>query len=53
MPVRLLRTRFGDEDVARLPAVASWYRPADHITAQVRTIESGTVADLEAAAPPR
>ncbi len=52
-PARLIRTRYNDEDVARLLAVAWWDWPADLITEQVRTIMSGTVADLEAAAPPR
>lgn len=50
-PARLLRTRYDGRDVARLLAVAWWDWPAEHITAHVRTIMSGTVDDLEAAAP--
>lgn len=50
-PARLIRTRFDDRDIARLLAVAWWDWPAEHITEHVRTIMSGTVAELEAAAP--
>lgn len=50
-PARLIRTRFGDKDIARLLTVAWWDWPLDHITAHIRTIMSGTITDLEAAAP--
>ncbi|MCP9956767.1 CatB-related O-acetyltransferase [Streptomyces sudanensis] len=50
-PARLVRTRYDEADVARLLAVAWWDWPAEHITAHVRTILSGSVADPEAAAP--
>ncbi|WP_129767877.1 CatB-related O-acetyltransferase [Streptomyces sp. L-9-10] len=50
-PARLIRTRYSDEDVARLLSVAWWDWPAEHITEHVRTIMSGSIADLEAAAP--
>ncbi|GGV73778.1 hypothetical protein GCM10010294_36380 [Streptomyces griseoloalbus] len=50
-PARLVRTRYSAEDVARLLAVAWWDWPAEHITEHVRTIMSGSIADLEAAAP--
>lgn len=50
-PARLIRTRYSDEDVARLLAVAWWDWPAEHITGHVRTIMSGSITDLEAAAP--
>ncbi|KHD75254.1 acetyltransferase [Actinoplanes utahensis] len=50
-PARPIRKRFSDEDIARLLAVAWWDWPAEHITAHIRTIMSGSVADLEAAAP--
>lgn len=51
-PARLIRTRYGAEDVARLLAVAWWDWPPAHITEHVRTIMAGGIADLEAAAPP-
>ncbi|MFB9543140.1 CatB-related O-acetyltransferase [Micromonospora sagamiensis] len=50
-PARVIRTRHRDEDIARLLAVAWWDWPTEHITAHVRTIMSGSIADLEAAAP--
>ncbi|CAM5273954.1 hypothetical protein GCM10010261_59830 [Streptomyces pilosus] len=49
-PARLIRTRHDAADIARLLAVAWWDWPVQHITKHVRTIMSGTVADLEAAA---
>jgi len=49
-PARLIRTRYSDEDVARLLAVAWWDWSPEHITEHVRTIMSGSVDDLEAAA---
>ncbi|MFF8772786.1 CatB-related O-acetyltransferase [Kitasatospora sp. NPDC015120] len=50
-PARLIRHRYSEEQIARLLAVAWWNWPTDHITRHVRTIMSGTVEDLEAAAP--
>ncbi|MGV9890931.1 CatB-related O-acetyltransferase [Streptomyces sp. NPDC003395] len=52
-PARLLRTRYDARDVARLLDVAWWDWPLEHITAHVRTIMSGSVDDLVAAAPPK
>ncbi len=52
-PARLIRTRHKGEDVARLLAVAWWDWPAGLITEEPRTIMPGTVAGLEAVAPPR
>jgi virginiamycin A acetyltransferase len=50
-PARLIRHRYPEDDIARLNRVAWWDWPFDHITRHVRTIMSGTVDDLEAAAP--
>nr|WP_207782503.1 hypothetical protein [Phytoactinopolyspora limicola] len=50
-PARLIRTRHDDDDVARLLALTWWDWPMAHITAHLGTIMSGSVADLEAAAP--
>lgn len=50
-PARLVRTRHSEEDVRRLLAVAWWDWPAEHLTRHVRTLMSGTIAELEAAAP--
>lgn len=50
-PARLIRTRYDEETVARLLAVAWWDWPTDHLTRHIRTIMSGCVDDLEAAAP--
>ncbi|MGW5310429.1 CatB-related O-acetyltransferase [Nocardia thailandica] len=50
-PARLLRRRYSDDDVARLLAIAWWDWPLDHLTAHVRTIMSGDLAALAAAAP--
>ncbi|MFF7299878.1 CatB-related O-acetyltransferase [Streptomyces sp. NPDC008265] len=49
-PARLLRTRHSEEDIARLLAVAWWDWPREHLTRHVRTVMSGTVSALEAAA---
>jgi virginiamycin A acetyltransferase len=51
-PATLIRTRFGAPDIARLLALAWWDWPADHLTRHVRTIMSGPIDALEAAAPP-
>ncbi|MFJ4092027.1 CatB-related O-acetyltransferase [Kitasatospora sp. NPDC089913] len=50
-PARVIRSRYSEDEIARLLAVAWWDWPAEHITAHVRTIMSGTVSELEAAAP--
>ena len=50
-PARLIRTRYNDRDIARLLAVAWWDWPAEHITEHVRTLMSGSIDELEAAAP--
>ncbi|MEK2495309.1 CatB-related O-acetyltransferase [Kitasatospora purpeofusca] len=50
-PAQVIRRRYEEKDIARLVAVAWWDWPAEHITAQVRTIMSGTVEELEAVAP--
>lgn len=51
-PARLIRTRYRDEDIARLLAVAWWDWPPEHITEHIPTIMSGSITELEAAAPP-
>lgn len=50
-PARLIRHRYSEEEITRLLAVSWWDWPTGHITQHVRTIMSGTVEDLEAAAP--
>ena len=50
-PARLIRHRYDEQDVARLLALAWWHWPTDHITEHIRTIMSGSIDDLEAAAP--
>lgn len=52
-PARLIRRRYSDVDVARLLNLAWWNWPLQHITEHIRTIMSGTIDDLEAAAPVR
>ncbi|MEU3494867.1 CatB-related O-acetyltransferase [Kitasatospora cineracea] len=52
-PARLLRRRHGDADVDRLLALAWWDWPLPHLTAHLRTVMSGTVDELAAAAPGR
>ncbi|KDN88188.1 CatB-related O-acetyltransferase [Kitasatospora cheerisanensis] len=52
-PARLLRRRHSDADIDRLLALAWWDWPLPHLTAHLRTVMSGTVDDLEAAAPGR
>lgn len=49
-PARLIRTRYDATDVDRLLAVAWWDWPVRHVTEHVRTIMSGTIAELEDAA---
>jgi virginiamycin A acetyltransferase len=50
-PARLIRHRHSAEDITRLNRLAWWDWPVDHITRHVRTIMSGTVTELAAAAP--
>ncbi|MFS0696201.1 CatB-related O-acetyltransferase [Streptomyces nitrosporeus] len=50
-PAAPIRMRYSDADVARLLAVAWWDWPAEHLTAHIRTVMSGSVDELEAAAP--
>ncbi|MGW1430330.1 CatB-related O-acetyltransferase [Streptomyces sp. NPDC002431] len=50
-PARLIRTRYDEETIARLLAVAWWDWPLDRLTRHIRTIMSGSVDALEAAAP--
>lgn len=50
-PARLLRTRCSDADIARLLALAWWDWLAEHISKHVRTLMSGSVGQLQDAAP--
>lgn len=50
-PAGLIRTRYSEDDIARLLSLAWWDWPAEHLTQHVRTLMSGTIADLEEAAP--
>jgi virginiamycin A acetyltransferase len=50
-PARLIRHRYSAPDIDRLLALAWWDWPLAHIDEHVRTIMSGTVDDLEKAAP--
>ncbi|MFD4531851.1 CatB-related O-acetyltransferase [Kitasatospora sp. NPDC058397] len=52
-PAKLIRTRYAEADIARLLALAWWDWPTEHLTRHLRTVMSGTVDDLEAAAPGR
>lgn len=52
-PARLIRKRFGDNEIDRLLAVAWWDWPLDRLTAHIRTIMAGDIDGLEAAAPAR
>lgn len=49
-PARLIRRRHSDADIDRLLAVAWWDWPLEQITEHVRTIMSGSAAELEEAA---
>jgi virginiamycin A acetyltransferase len=49
-PARVVRMRFGDEDVARLLRAAWWDWPIDLVTEHARTIMAGTPAELESIA---
>ncbi|MFF5126875.1 CatB-related O-acetyltransferase [Streptomyces syringium] len=50
-PAKLIRTRFDEAGIARLLALAWWDWPAEHISAHIPALMSGSVDDLEAAAP--
>lgn len=50
-PARLLRRRYSNNDVARLLALAWWDWPPEHISEHVRTLMSGSVDELQDAAP--
>ncbi|MFF7245421.1 CatB-related O-acetyltransferase [Embleya sp. NPDC008237] len=50
-PARPIRARYDPADIARLLELAWWNWPIEHITRHLRTIMSGTVADLAAVAP--
>jgi virginiamycin A acetyltransferase len=50
-PARLIRHRYSAAYIDRLLALAWWDWPLAHIDEHVRTIMSGTVDDLEKAAP--
>jgi virginiamycin A acetyltransferase len=49
-PARPIRARYGAEDVRRLERAAWWDWPPAQVTRHVRTIMSGTPADIEAIA---
>lgn len=46
-PAKLLKKRYSDEDIERLLRVAWWNWPVEAITEHVRTIWTGTPAELE------
>jgi virginiamycin A acetyltransferase len=50
-PGRVIRYRYDDKDIARLLSLAWWGWPLQHITDHIRTIMSGSIDELEAAAP--
>lgn len=50
-PAKLIRTRYSEDEVARLLAVSWWEWPAGHLTEHVRTVMSGSIDELEKAAP--
>ncbi|WP_189925473.1 CatB-related O-acetyltransferase [Kitasatospora xanthocidica] len=50
-PAKVIRLRHTEADIARLLDIAWWHWPADHLTRHLRTVMSGTVDGLEAAAP--
>ena len=50
-PAKLIRRRYREEDITRLLALAWWDWPVEHIRRHIRTIMSGNIDDLEAAAP--
>jgi virginiamycin A acetyltransferase len=52
-PARVVRSRFDEETVGRLRAIAWWDRPAAWISAHLALIRGGDVAALEAAVRPK
>jgi virginiamycin A acetyltransferase len=46
----LVRMRYGEDEICELVALGRWDWPIDAITAHIRTIADGSVADLRAAA---
>ncbi|MFI9365151.1 CatB-related O-acetyltransferase [Kitasatospora sp. NPDC053057] len=50
-PAKVIRLRYEEAEVARLLAVAWWDWPVEHLTRHLRTVMSGSVEELEAAAP--
>jgi virginiamycin A acetyltransferase len=52
-PARLIRRRYPDPDIARLLDLAWWDWPLEHLTNHLRTVMSGSVDALAAAAPAR
>jgi virginiamycin A acetyltransferase len=46
-PARVIRMRYGEEDVERLLRAAWWDWPVELVTEHARTIMSGTPAELE------
>jgi len=46
-PARVIRQRYGDEDVERLLRAAWWDWPVELVTENARTIMSGTPEELE------
>lgn len=50
-PAKLIRTRYSEDEVARLLAVAWWDWPAEQLTEHVRTVMSGSIDELEKVAP--
>ncbi|MEU4586979.1 CatB-related O-acetyltransferase [Kitasatospora aureofaciens] len=50
-PAKVVRMRYEEDEVARLLAVAWWDWPVEHLTRHLRTVMSGSVEELEAAAP--
>lgn len=50
-PAELIRTRYSEDEIARLLALAWWDWPAEHLTEHIRAVMTGTIDDLEAVAP--
>ncbi|MGW6059316.1 CatB-related O-acetyltransferase [Streptomyces sp. NPDC055189] len=50
-PAKLIRRRYSEDEIARLLAVGWWDWPSEHLTEHVRTVMSGTIDELEKAAP--
>ena len=46
-PARMVRSRFSEDDVERLLRAAWWNCPIDLVTANARTIMTGTAADVD------